>query len=483
MLMEDTYASILKAYLYSAVISSGPWLLSILCLSFLGVLSPILLQEHGWSVRNWEVFGTTIVYIFAWSLIVTGLITMLITRFVADQIYLGKDEIIPSTYAAVIAICIVFQGSTGLFFFAAAGTDPMYGISATVLYIAVSCIWLSSIFLSASESYNLISVMFLIGSVISFSAALLFGKFWGLTGFLNGYTLGQVAIFGAFSYVVFSEFGMPTHFHLDFFKYCRKYYELILIGLLYYVAIWADKFIFWFSDDGNHVQGLFYNYVRYDSPLFIAYTTIVPALAIFLLNIETDFYGEYRLFYENVMAKKPFSSIAERRKNMQKVIRRSLFDLFKIQGLISFLAIYFAPELLAGVRVTSDGAVPIFRYAALGAFFHSYVLIFTIILLYYDLRKDTLVITGLFAFLNIIFTLISKFMGEAYYGTGYLATCLIVFIVGFIYLQKRLGQLEYLTFTGQPILGRKHDSPLLLARPNGGYGRYVDLDKARASVN
>ena len=85
MLMEDTYASILKAYLYSAVISSGPWLLSIFCLSFLGILSPILLQENNWSGARWEVFAATIVYVFAFSLILTGMITMIITRYVADK--------------------------------------------------------------------------------------------------------------------------------------------------------------------------------------------------------------------------------------------------------------------------------------------------------------------------------------------------------------------------------------------------------------
>jgi uncharacterized membrane protein len=377
---------------------------------------------------------------------------------------------------------IVVQGVIGLIFFSMAGTTPAYAISATVLYIAVSCIWLASIFLSASENYNLITLLFLAGSVVSFAAALLFGQYWGLTGFLNGYTLGQAAIFFSFSYVVFSEFGLPTHFHFDFFGYCRKYYELILIGVLYYVAIWADKFIFWFSETGTQVQGLFYNFVEYDSPLFIAYITIVPALAIFLLNIETDFYGEYRVFYEHVMDKKPFSSIAERRKNMQKVIKRSLFDLFKIQGLVTFLVIYFAPGVLEGARIIGGHSVQIFRYAALGAFFHSYILIFTIILLYYDLRRDTLIITGLFAILNIAFTFVSKSLGPEYYGSGYLATCLITFVLGFYFLTKRLRQLEYLTFTGQPILGRLKDSPELLARPGGGYGKYVDLNEARTSA-
>jgi len=355
-------------------------------------------------------------------------------------------------------------------------------MSAITLYIFVSCLWIALIFLSTSESYNLIVLMFFLGSLVSLGAALLGGQFLGLTGFLGGYTFGQVIIFIGFSYVIFSEFGPPRLFHFDFFSYCKQDYELILIGLLYYIAIWADKLIFWFSENGRHSHGLFYNFTEYDSPLFLAYITIVPALAIFLLNIETGFYGEYRTFYEFVMAKKSLTKIHEKKLNMQKVIQRSLLDLMKVQGLVTFLAIYFAPLILKGLRVTSTLSIQIFRYGSIGAFFHAYVLIITIILLYYNLRKDTLIITSVFAGGNILFTFISKSIGTLFYGTGYLMACFITFVISYFYLKRRIQQLEYLTFTGQPILGKRDDSPELRAKPDGGYGEYVDLDQARASV-
>lgn len=482
MLMEDTYASILKAYLYSAVISSGPWLLSIFCLSFLGILSPILLQENNWSSAQWEVFAATIVYIFAFSLILTGMITMIITRYVADKIYLDEQQAIPSAYVSVLAITIVFQGVTGAVLFAFSGEGVLYVVSATTLYITVSCIWISLIFLSASENYKLITTMFFVGSLVSLAAAILAGQFFGLGGFLSGYTLGQIIIFVGFSYVILAEFGSPDGFHLDFLSYCKDYYELVLIGVLYYVAVWADKFIFWFSSQGTQIQGIFYSFQAYDTPLFLAYVSIVPALTIFLLNIETDFYGEYRSFYEFVMAKRPYGVIHEKKLNMKAVLQRSLMDLLKIQGLVTFLAIYFAPEILSGLGVTEDLSIQVFRYAVLGAFFHAYILIITIILLYYNLRKDTLIITGFFAGTNILFTWISTNLGAYSYGAGYTVSSLISFVISYVYLRRRLEELEYLTFVSQPIVGKRDDSPEFLARPGGGYGEYVDLEKARTSV-
>ncbi len=483
MLMEDTYASILKAYLYSAVISSGPWLLSILCLSFLGLLSPLLLHAPGWaSGSKWEIFAATIVYVFAFSLIVTGLITMIITRFIADKIYLEEDEAIPSTYATIISITIVFQAVTGGIFFAFSGESVFYSITATTLYITVSCIWIALIFLSASNNYRLITTMFFVGSLISLAAAIGAGQFFDLAGFLSGYTLGQIVIFMGFSYVIFSEFGPPTHFSLDFASYCRKYYELVWIGVLYYVAVWADKFIFWFSDQGAQIQGIFFGSVAYDSPLFVAYVTIVPALAIFLLNIETNFYGEYRSFYEFVMGKKPLHQIVEKKENMKRVIRSSLLDLLKVQGTVTLLVIYFAPGILAGMRIQEEVSIQVFRYACLGAFFHAYVLIITIILLYYNLRMEVLVITATFAAANILFTKVSLALGPAFFGAGYMSSCVVAFVISYFYLAKRIDQLEYMTFMSQPIVGKREDSPELRARPGGGYGQYIDLDDARASA-
>lgn len=481
MLMEDTYASIVKAYLYSAVISSGPWFLSILCLSFLGILSPFVFQGQGTALLKWEIFGATIVYIFAFSLITTGLFTLVITRFLADKIYLGEDTAIPSTFVSMTIVMIIIQALTGVTFFLFSNQNFIYASLATTLYVIISCLWIALIFLSASEKYHFITLFFFIGSVVSFVAALLGGKFWDLEGFLAGYTLGQAIIFFGFTYVIFDEFGPPHSLSFEFIEYFEKYYELIFIGALYYVAIWGDKFIFWFSEKGQQIAGLFYNFTTYDSPLFVAYITIVPALAIFLLNIETGFYTEYRAFYEYVMTKKSYQKIHEKKNNMRTLINHSLLELLKVQGMLTFLVVYFAPGILSGLRITAPLSIQIFRYGAIGAFFHAYVLIMTIILLYFNLRRDTLIIIGLFACTNIGLTFWTKIAGPQYYGLGYLIACGLSFLLSGYFLHRRLNELEYLTFSVQPILGRKEDLPQFRARRGGdSYGRYLDLNAARS---
>ena len=213
--------------------------------------------------------------------------------------------------------------------------------------------------------------------------------------------------------------------------------------------------------------------------MFLAYIAIVPALAIFLLNIETDFYHKYRAFYESIMNKKSYEEIHERKMKMQSVLFRSLRELLNYQGLITLVVIYFAKEILNGLQMESLLSVQIFRYTTLGTFFHAYVLIITIILLYFDLRREVLVIVIIFAGSSFLFTRLSIHLGPDYYGLGQAASCFLTFLISIVILISRLRQLEFLTFSKQQISGSQKDTKDLRAQPGGGYGAYVNLQEAR----
>jgi polysaccharide biosynthesis protein PelG len=479
LLVEDTYSSNFKAFLYSAIISSGPWLLTILCLSLLGILSPIFLSQNEWTGEQADLFGVTVVYIFAFSLIVTGPISMLISRFVADKIYFNEQETISSTYATLLLFVVLLQGVLGSVFFSITSKDIFYTVTSLTLYVTISCIWISLIFLSICEKYNNIILIFSIGSLVSVAAALLGGKLFGISGYISGFTIGQLIILFGFTHELFSMFGIPRNMSLDFLSYVRKFFEIALIGLLYNMAIWVDKFTFWFSSPGENISGLFYAYGEYDFPIFLAYITIVPALAIFLLNIETGFYQEYKAFYESIMKKKSFGEIHRRKMKMQATLFRSLRELLNYQAIITIVVIYFGKEILHGLQVESLLSIQIFRYTALGTFFHAYVLIITIILLYFDLRREVLIIVFIFAGSNFLLTTLSIHLGPDYYGLGQAVSCFLTFLISFVVLIIRLRQLEFLTFSKQPIAGSKKDTKERRARPGGGYGAYVNLQEAR----
>ena len=78
--------------------------------------------------------------------------------------------------------------------------------------------------------------------------------------------------------------------------------------------------------------------------------------------------------------------------------------------------------------------------------------ILLIITLYFDYRTDALILSGTFALTNILFTIVSIWMGFSYYGYGILFSCLTSLVVGFVLFNYRLRSLIYYTFINQKII-------------------------------
>ena len=80
-LRKQTFLSEFTAYLYAAMVSSGPWLMSIICLAVLGMYRGSGLV----GVREHEIFRATVIYTYAFSLIFVGLVQLVVTRYLADD--------------------------------------------------------------------------------------------------------------------------------------------------------------------------------------------------------------------------------------------------------------------------------------------------------------------------------------------------------------------------------------------------------------
>ncbi|MFX5521892.1 exopolysaccharide Pel transporter PelG, partial [Acinetobacter baumannii] len=73
----------------------------------------------------------------------------------------------------------------------------------------------------------------------------------------------------------------------DFAERKLLYPSLVLVGLLYNVAIWADKFMFWyFPPTSEPIIGGLRASLIYDLPVFLSYLSIIPGMAVFLVRIE-----------------------------------------------------------------------------------------------------------------------------------------------------------------------------------------------------
>ncbi|MDN5835902.1 MAG: exopolysaccharide Pel transporter PelG, partial [Nitrosospira sp.] len=97
-LERDSYWSVLRAYGYAGLVSGGPWVLSILSIVMIGVLAVTL----GVTQKEVNAFQICVTYLMAGSLIWTGGMQLMFTRFAADRTYAGdKAEVLPNLFGVL----------------------------------------------------------------------------------------------------------------------------------------------------------------------------------------------------------------------------------------------------------------------------------------------------------------------------------------------------------------------------------------------
>lgn len=444
-LEDNTYLSHLKAYMYSAVICSGPWILSVLTITALSVFTPKNIDMF-----EMMYFRTVITYIFCFSLIVAGILYLSLSRYLADKLYEKDDESIIPIFNSSIALLLIVQAPIGFFLFNAEEVSLLSVLLSVFIYMVISILWVIMIFLTTLRDYSAIFFSYLAGAVISVVTSLVLGGKFGLEGYLAGYFIGHFTTTLLLSSRIFIEFKSKRLFDMELFPFLLKNKTLVFIGLFYNIAIWIDKIVFWMSPMAVKFSFLLRAFPTYEIAVFFAYIGIIPALSIFLIHVETNFYREYKNFYSEILNKASYSAIKEAKKEMMRSLRASASKLIIFQGIITLLLATFSQEIAEFLRL-KPVAIPIFRIASIGAFLHSLLLVVVIVSLYFDFQGLAFIITLTFLVTNGIFSFFTLGMEVPFLGYGYFFSTLVSLILGFYLLDYKLKRLEYLAFAPQPL--------------------------------
>jgi len=433
-----------RAYACAGLISSGPWLMTILTLTLLSLAAPAL-GERG----DLSMFRALVTYAFAFSLILVGSVQMAITRRVADLLYAKKyDRVLPA-FAAALLVTALAHAAVGSAFVALAGFPVALGCVGVALFSVIGMTWVSLIWLSVAREYDAVLRAYIYGTLVSILAMVVVGVQNATVGVLGAYTSGQ-----AFTLMLLLRCiarGLEAGGVRDFsvLSSMRAFPSLVGMGLLYNAAIWVDKMVFWFRDGTGPHPWVRYHPL-YDTCSFLAYLTVVPALAVNLIRLETSFYEHYRSYYGSILHGTPLKIIEEKRTRMFQNLQEGTIRLLRVQGAITVLFLLFAPFLVDLLELPPV-AVRIFRLTCLGAFFHVMLLLTVLMQLYFDLRKEALFTSLAFFASNGALAWWSVSKGLATYGIGYAVASFFSLLLGYVLLHGRLERLDYLTFTSQPI--------------------------------
>lgn len=431
MMRKESIVLDLAAVLYSVLVTSGPWIISSAYLFW--ILS---------TFKNVPGFFLGVVtYSFIFSMMIVGAFSFLLTRHLADLLFLKKYEEIFGTYKASLSITFLISLSvSGIFFIVNNSYTAEEIILGMYTFLAVSIIWLDVVFLEVVENYLGVIVSFLVG----FSGAVILSFILENreTGLLISFDIGVLIILFMLSLLLFKSFGTKGEASFEFIRSSKKYPENPFIGIFYYTAVWVDDLIAW-GFYGKEIAPGFYFAKEYDMPMFLAYIFIIPTLALFVLLIETEFYSDYKKFYLNIMSNKRLQDIEIQHRRLRASLTYSLKVIWVTQLVVFVIGMLISP-LLNVYIFKSDVATFVFRTGLFGSSMNAIFLTYLLIVLYFDYRNLALKATIITLIANATLSYVTMKTSP---GMGFA----ISFAVGVVYfvIHFSIKNLLYLTFSKQ----------------------------------
>jgi len=446
---QSHFLSQLRAYGYSAITAVGPMFLTILLV--IACREWLLYLEAPTNEIN--VFMAAVQYAFIFSQVLIGGFLFVISRYVADQTFMEKEENVLSSMYGTIGITVFVGFIAAVLFYWSSPLPFLFKLLTYLFFTELSIIWVLSMYVSALKDYKKIVKSYLFGTIL---AAFLI---WMLTTVFNqltaiavfiGLTIGFLVIIVMLMRNIFQYFQLNNKQYFHFLTYIEKYPALFAIGLFYYLGLYGHNMAVWIGDRGIVVAETFMMAHYYDTPVFYAYLSILPALILFMVTVETTFYTVYKKYYGRILNGFPLQDIESAKQEMYRVLRLEILFLAQVQLLVTILFLFVGVRFLPSLGLTQD-QIDIFMVVVLGSWFLSLMITIFLILLYFNEKKSAFLLTGVYALLSIILTsLFMNFFNQ--YGGGMFIAALISLIFGSRLLVSRLNDLDYTTFCYQPIV-------------------------------
>ena len=444
LLRKNTLIGLVEAYAYAGIIGSGPWVFSIVGILLIGLFSASLVVPSFLVTQ----FQTSVTYLVAGSLILTGLVQLAFTRFISDRLFEKKrEQVLPNLHGLLLIVILAASllGSL-LLFVALPGLGVAYRLLMLAGFVIMCAVWVLTVLLSGMKRYQAIVLLFG-GSYALIVVLSLLLRPLGLEGLLGGFVFGNLVLLAGMWALTVHDFAGPGPFlRFDFLRPELAYPTLMAIGVLYNLAVWADKFMFWyFPPTSEPIIGSFRASLIYDLPVFLSYLSIIPGMAVFLVRIETDFVEYYNKFYDAVRSGGSLEYIEDMRDEMVYSIQQGLGEIGKIQTLAILTTFVAGPALLDALGI-SQLYLPLLYVQVIGAGLQVALMAVLNVFFYLDQRRIVLFLCVEFLLLNVLFTAATLWLGAALYGYGFTLAVLLTLASGLVLLSRQLSRLEYETF-------------------------------------
>lgn len=442
LLRKDDLKSAAAGYGYAAIASSGPWILTVAAIALMS-----LAAERDAGAQSLNLVRSVIIYNFCFGLVFSSPVAAFATRYLSDRIYALDASTAPTALLQALGLALALQAPIVIGFYGFfAVLDPAMRLAALMNYALTAAIWVIAVFLTALKDYKPIGYAFAFGMVLAVALAAILAPF-GPAAILTGFTAGLAVLLAIMGARVFAEYPAPLAERTGFADSFGRFRDIAFAAFAYNAGIWSDKWVMWFAPEADWPATRLITYPIYDGAMFLAQLTLVPGLALFIIAIETRFYETYARYYAAIRGHAGLDEILLRHREIKAALAGSVRNLAVLQGGVAVVALLVSPLLTAlpGFLAAQAG---IFRFGVLGAFFHGFVLFALVVLSYFELRRDAVVVSVLFLVLNAGASALTLWLGFAWYGYGYFVAALVTAAFAGAICTMRLRKLPFLTFVG-----------------------------------
>jgi uncharacterized membrane protein len=441
MTRRRSLSTVVVAYGYAALLVAGPWIFTIL-----GIAGLSATRCDG-ACDQLAVFRSVVIHNALFALVVTSPLAFFFGRYVADQVHGGQhDRLMFALLLSLTLFALIVAATVVPFYLLVVSLPGPARLAAIQCAFLIGTSWLLIPFLAAAGAHRAV----MLGFGLNAAAMLLFGHVLAdpsATTLLLAFNTGFALTDGVLIAAVARAFG--TRAQPDWKQMRRQlhHWELPLAGFAYAVGIWADKLVMWYgaSSGGLLVAGVLRTSPSYDTAMFWAQMASIPVIAVAFVHVETRLSRLFVRFYGRLGQSASLRELIEVRQDLRGCVISSVAMLFTALAIVASMTILVSFVFMAELGLRPS-YMSILRVALWAKVFHTSSMFCFVFLLYFDLRRQALLITATYAVLNPALTWLILPLGQVYYGYGSMIAAAITFVLGFSVLVRELPWLHYHAF-------------------------------------
>ena len=442
--------ALMRAYGYAGVVCAGPMILGMVLLFGIHTIAAFF----GTAEHEQELLICMITYALLVSLLLTNIISMVTTRYIADMLYMEKAEkIMPSFYDSTGLLLGAGGVIFGIFLFFC-GVNPVYRVILFILFMELIVVWMQINYLTAVKNYKGILIAFVVAVFVAIVAGFLFVYIGApvVTTLLLCVCAGYGIMMVWYYYLLLQYFPKGKGSSLSFLRWFDKYPELIGVGTFMGIGLFAHLIIMWFGPLGVQVEGLFYGAPAYDVPALFAFISILPTTINFVTSVEVNFYPKYKIYFSLYNGDGSLVDIEQAKTELVSVLQKELNYTFTKQFFISVVFIVAGTLLIPRLPFGfTEEMLGIYRVLCVGYAFYAVANCMMLICLYFADNKGALLQSALYAVAAVAGTIVFMLWDKRYYGFGFLIAGVLFTAAALLRMWLYLQKLDYHVISTQPL--------------------------------